>query len=291
MSKNSKNTLASAAKPATSTRTAKNTKTEKTGSGKVTTATLRTWNKVLALVYAVQGVAILLLSIAKTVPLTVSYLTENPLATEAAGETVWSQATRTVADVNLAHIIAAFLFISALVHASAAWWWRAAYERELENKVNRLRWFANIPVVSLLFITLAVLVGVSALSVLLMFVVLSALALLLAFVTERQRQQGKPRLLYCVLSLVAAFTPWAVLALYLAAAHLYGTGANLPAYVYSALASLLLLSVGAALLSRFQDQKKGAWANYLFSERGYMILGLAAQTVLAWLVYAGTLQP
>jgi hypothetical protein len=32
------------------------------------------------------------------------------------------------------------------------------------------------------------------------------------------------------------------------------------------------------------------WADYLYSERGYMVLPLLAQTVLAWLVYFGTLQ-
>jgi hypothetical protein len=40
-----------------------------------------------------------------------------------------------------------------------------------------------------------------------------------------------------------------------------------------------------------QYKKKGAWANYLYGERAYMILSLVAKTVLAWQVFAGALRP
>lgn len=279
----------------TAKKTTKSAQTNKAGNSKkpdfVTAAGLRTWNKIMAAVYAVQGAAILLLSAAKTVPFTVSYLTENPLATEAAGETVWSQATRTVADINLAYIIAAFLFISALVHASAAWWWRAAYERDLSAKVARFRWLAAIPVVSLLFIVLASLVGITSLAILLLMVVLSAAAMLLALVTERYNAEKRsPGRLFCYTRTAVAFAPWAVIILYLAGAYLYGQG-MVPSYAISAVMSVFLLSVGAALLFRFQNHKKGKWADRLYSERGYVILGLIAQTALAWIVFFGTLQP
>jgi hypothetical protein len=31
--------------------------------------------------------------------------------------------------------------------------------------------------------------------------------------------------------------------------------------------------------------------NYLYGERGYIVLSLVAKTVLAWLVFAGAMQP
>jgi hypothetical protein len=40
-----------------------------------------------------------------------------------------------------------------------------------------------------------------------------------------------------------------------------------------------------------QYKKVGPWSDYLFGERVYIILSLAAKTVLAWLIFAGTLAP
>jgi hypothetical protein len=40
-----------------------------------------------------------------------------------------------------------------------------------------------------------------------------------------------------------------------------------------------------------QYKKVGKWANYLYGERGYIMLSLIAKTVLAWLVFFGVMQP
>ena len=40
-----------------------------------------------------------------------------------------------------------------------------------------------------------------------------------------------------------------------------------------------------------QYKKVGKWKNYLFGERTYIVLSLAAKTLLAWLIFSGTLAP
>lgn len=40
-----------------------------------------------------------------------------------------------------------------------------------------------------------------------------------------------------------------------------------------------------------QYKKVGRWKDYLYGERGYIMLSLVAKSLLAWLVFAGTLQP
>ncbi len=40
-----------------------------------------------------------------------------------------------------------------------------------------------------------------------------------------------------------------------------------------------------------QYKKVGRWKDYLFGERAYIVLSLTAKTVLAWLIFAGTLAP
>jgi len=38
-------------------------------------------------------------------------------------------------------------------------------------------------------------------------------------------------------------------------------------------------------------KKIGLWKDYLFGERVYIFLSLAVKTVLAWIIFAGTLAP
>jgi hypothetical protein len=40
-----------------------------------------------------------------------------------------------------------------------------------------------------------------------------------------------------------------------------------------------------------QYKKVGRWKDYLFGERAYIVLSLSAKTVLAWLIWTGTLAP
>lgn len=40
-----------------------------------------------------------------------------------------------------------------------------------------------------------------------------------------------------------------------------------------------------------QYRKVGRWRDYLYGERAYIVLSLTAKSVLAWQVFAGTLQP
>ena len=40
-----------------------------------------------------------------------------------------------------------------------------------------------------------------------------------------------------------------------------------------------------------QYKKVGKWHDYLYGERVYIVLSLTAKSVLAWMIFAGTLAP
>jgi hypothetical protein len=40
-----------------------------------------------------------------------------------------------------------------------------------------------------------------------------------------------------------------------------------------------------------QCKKVGPWKNYLFGERVYIVLSLFAKSVLAWIIWSGTMAP
>lgn len=267
----------------------KSSKTKKTAS-KITNASLFTWNKWLAVVYALQGVAILLISTVKTFPLTTSYLTADELASEAAGNTVLISATRTLNDVNIVYLIAAFLFIAAIAHASAAWWCRKFYENDLQGSANRIRWIQSAASTSLMLVVVAMLSGIGDLSTLIMIFALSVVMNLFGLLVETHNaNKAKSSHLACAISWIAGVTPWVVLAIYLLGACIFG--GQVPAYVYWVYASMLVLFGGLAANMWLQLKKKGKWANYLYGERIYLILGLAAMTLLAWQVFFGALRP
>src|SRR4051812_48850218 len=75
---------------------------------------LKKWNVTLAVLHALQGVAILLLATPNAFSVTTSFLTKDSLASEAGGKVVLAPATQHLFDVNLAYLVAGFFFLSAL---------------------------------------------------------------------------------------------------------------------------------------------------------------------------------
>ena len=88
---------------------------------------LRLFNAAMGCLHLVQGVAMLLLSNAYTLPLRQTFLSGNPTASEI------STKTTTLFDIRLGPMVAAFLFISAIAHfLVASPWLYPWYVREPE---------------------------------------------------------------------------------------------------------------------------------------------------------------
>ncbi len=104
----------------------------KSAKTKITNQSLNKWNKVLAVLHLLQGIAVLLLSKGVSWPVTTSYLTQDSLVTKAVGRPVLSPATHTLFNINIAYLVAAFFFLSALAHAIIATRYRKTYENNLK---------------------------------------------------------------------------------------------------------------------------------------------------------------
>jgi len=89
---------------------------------------------------------------------------------------------------------------------------------------------------------------------------------------------------------IAGIAPWIVVFLYFLGAVNSGT-AKPPAFVYAIVPTLFVFFNIFAVNMVLQYKKVGPWKDYLFGERVYIILSLAAKTVLAWIIFAGTLAP
>ena len=97
-------------------------------------ASLQNWNRWFAGVLALQGVAILVLSATRLFPIQTSYLAVDPVQSELSSKTVLTTATHHVFDLNLAYLVAIFLFISAIAHVMAATSYREKMKRTSKQK-------------------------------------------------------------------------------------------------------------------------------------------------------------
>jgi hypothetical protein len=89
---------------------------------------------------------------------------------------------------------------------------------------------------------------------------------------------------------LAGIVPWIVIFLYFVGAVNSGD-AKPPTFVYAIVPTLFVMFNIFAVNMVLQYKKVGKWRDYLFGERVYIILSLVAKTVLAWLIWFGTLAP
>lgn len=200
-------------------------------------------------------------------------------------------ATRHLFDINLGYLVAAFFFMSAIAHAVIATVYRQRYEADLKKHINKARWFEYALSASTMMVGIAVLSGVADFSALVMIFVLDAIMNLCGLGMEIYNQgKSKPNWLVYAIGCIAGIVPWLVFGTYVWSANVYGSG-DIPTFVYWIYASMFVLFSSFAVNMYLQYKKAGKWKDYLYGERAYMILSLVAKTLLAWQVFAGTLQP
>lgn len=253
-------------------------------------AKLNMWNWVMAVLHAAQGVAVIALSNDALFPVSTTFMTQDTLASSE-GAPVLVQAQRSLFDVNLAYLVAAFFFMSAIAHLIVATVYRKRYESDLKVGVNKVRWFEYGISASTMMVAIAMLVGVSDISTLLLIFGGTLVMNLCGLVMEIHNQTTKKTnwLSYWV-GTIAGLIPWLVIATYLGGIYRYGEG-NPPTFVLWIFVSIFVFFSSFAVNMVLQYKGIGKWKDYLYGERAYMILSLVAKAALAWQVFGGTLRP
>ena len=261
----------------------------------VAPASLRRWNIALAVFFAVQGGAVLLFSVPYHVPVTLFYLTRDSLQSQLTGHLVTAMGSEQVVVLNLAYLVALFLFVAALAHLLAATVWRARYETALRKGVYALRWVEYAIASAAILVTLALSVGVHDLVTLLLIAGLAAVAPLCCWVMEAQYpltgRKVAPRWLSAMIGANAGLLAWLALAVSLAATNIFGAGQAVPHFLYwtCPVALLLFAAFGGNLYLLYA--RRGRWAMYAYGERWYMLLSVLVKTYLAWQIFASVLHP
>lgn len=250
------------------------------------TIDLFSWNKWLAIFYALQGVALIIVGVSKSFPVFTTFLTQNSL--DKNGPLV--QATQRIFDVNVLTWLVVGLFIAAVIHALLASAYRSRYEVDLSTHQNRMRWLSFGVMTIVLVIAVALLSGISDIVALVAVGGLLIAKSTAAYLTEVTRKTSTTALYSYVIAcgaggLVLALIGWTMLS-----ALVIGTS-HVPVFVYWLYVTLLAGMIAHAILTYRVMKQKGKWADAYVSERAYLVLGLVTQTLLVWQIFAGALHP
>ena len=248
---------------------------------------LNRFNLIMGGLHFIQAIAVILLSDPErgVVPVTLSFLKFDQTISKLL------PASEQLFTINLAWLVALFFFLSSMAHLFIATVYREKYESDLMKGINKVRWFEYALSASVMMVAISLLSGIYDLSSLIMIFFLDAIMNLTGLAMEVHNQgEKKIKWLDFVIGCIAGIIPWIVFGIYVYGARQFG-GGNIPTFVYWIYVSIFIFFNSFAINMFLQYKKIGAWKNYLYGERAYIILSLVAKTLLAWQVFGGTLRP
>lgn len=247
---------------------------------------LRIFNAVMGVVHTIQAVLMVILSTDFAIPITTQFLEFDQSRPQ--GEQVFPNMQEAF-DVQMAPFIASFLVMSAIAHFLIAGPLFERYKDMLKQEVNFFRWYEYALSSSVMIVALAMFVGISDVAALLVIFAANAAMNLFGLLMESMNRFTRETdwtayTFGCIVGII----PWIGIALYLFGA-LSNADATIPNWVIPAFISIFVFFNSFAINMFLQYKEIGPWKNYLFGERGYIVLSLLAKSALAWQVYSGTL--
>jgi hypothetical protein len=187
--------------------------------------------------------------------------------------------------------VAVFLLISAVAHFFLATVGYKLYTSNLKKGMNPVRFYEYALSSSVMIVLIGMLVGIYDLGAIILIFGINAMMNLFGLMMElHNRTTQKTDWTSFIFGSIAGIIPWFVIIVYFFGS-LTGEGGKPPAFVYAIIPTLFVFFNIFAVNMVLQYKKVGPWKDYLYGERVYIILSLVAKTVLAWIIFAGTLAP
>ena len=246
---------------------------------------LRRFNLIMGFLHLIQGVFMWVVSNDTTYPIFTNFLSYN---TETFS--LYPNPQR-IYDLRFGPAVAVFLLISAVAHFYLSTWGYTRYVENLKKGMNPVRFYEYALSSSLMIVLIGMLSGLWDLGGIILIFGINATMNLFGIMMEYHNQYTeKTNWTSFIYGSIAGIIPWIVIFVYFIGAVNSGDDKP-PAFVYAIIPTLFVFFNIFAINMVLQYKKVGRWKDYLFGERVYIILSLAAKTVLAWLIFAGTLAP
>ena len=209
------------------------------------------------------------------------------------GEGLVLTTTDTLFELPFLPLTASFLLISALFHFIIAFPYKEKYVEGLKLGINRMRWYEYALSSSLMIVLIASLFGVRDIAVFALIALSNAAMNFFGLDMELlnsgfRKTDKRTNWLPFIFGSIIGLAPWLAIAFYI------GVNPNLeqvPSFVWAILATYFIAFNTFPVNMYLQYKGIGKFKNYLYGERGYIILSLVAKTILTWLVLFGAFQP
>jgi hypothetical protein len=246
---------------------------------------LTRFNLIMGFLHLVQGILMIVLSNDTTYPIFTNFLgfnletfTLNPEA-------------KLLYELRFGPAVAAFLLISAVAHFYLATIGNKKYRADLEKGMNPTRFYEYALSSSLMIVLIGMLSGVWDLGAIILLFGINAMMNLFGIMMEYHNQYTeRTNWTSFVYGSIAGIIPWIVIFIYFIGSINSGE-AKPPDFVYVINPTLFVFFNIFAINMVLQYKKVGRWKDYLFGERVYIILSLVSKSILAWIIFAGTLAP
>ena len=252
---------------------------------------LRRFNLIMGFFHLIQGLLMLFLAssviqkIGEFQPTIVQFFLKFNPATQSL-----EVAQKELFNLPFGVLVASFLLISALAHA-LIYVSKDYYVNELKKGINSFRWFEYAFSSSIMIVLISTLFGIYDIASLVLIFIVNASMNLFGLDMEQMNagfEKGKVNWGPFIWGSVAGLAPWIAILLYM-----FGTGnfSDVPWFVWAIVGTYFVAFNTFPINMALQYFKVGKWKDYLYGERTYIILSLAAKSILAWLVLFGAMQP
>lgn len=260
----------------------------------ITLSSLRRFNLFMGGLHLIQGVVMLFLatSVIQTISEFTPTITQFYLTFDQATQSL-EVTSRNLFKLPFGFFVALFLLISAAAHALIALPRKthAIYKRELEQGINKFRWFEYALSSSIMIVLIATLFGIYDIASLILIFLINASMNLFGLVME-QLNAGKEKKNIIwgpfIWGSIAGIAPWIAILIYM-----FGTGNfdMVPWFVWAIIGTYFVAFNTFPVNMILQYAGVGKWKDYFYGERFYIVLSLVTKSVLAWLVLFGAMQP
>ena len=246
---------------------------------------LRRFNLIMGFLHLIQGILMIVLSNDTAYPIYTNFLKFDTSTLSLVPD------PKIAYELRFGPAVAVFLLLSAVAHFFLASVGYKLYVTNLKKGMNPVRFYEYALSSSVMIVLIGMLVGIYDFGAIILIFGINAMMNLFGIMMELHNQHTqKTDWTAFIYGCIAGIIPWIVIVLYFVGS-LAGEGGEPPAFVYAIIPTLFVFFNIFAVNMVLQYKKVGRWKDYLFGERVYIILSLTAKTVLAWIIFAGTLAP
>jgi hypothetical protein len=236
-------------------------------------ANLRVWNIGLTILHAVQAVLIVVLS-GDFVIQVVSTFPEGPPGTRVPN-------AEPLFDVRIGFAIGLFLALAAIDHLVTATVGRTTYEEDLRRGINRFRWVEYSISATIMILLIGFYSGITNITAVVAVVGANVAMILFGWIQERMNPPGRETttMMPFWFGTIAGIAPWVGILIQIVGSE------TVPGFVYGIVIVQGVLFFSFALNQWLQYRGVGKWTDYVYGEKVYLVLSLAAKSLLAWQIY------